>query len=76
MKILLFNDGSLFDIEDEYGTSICELFPTIYQVEYGNNKYELGEDNNDLMKDYGNATMVTIRLLAFKDDIKVEKMDF
>lgn len=76
MKIVLFNDGSLFDIEDEYGESVCELLPTMYQVEYGDKVYTLGEDNNDLLKEYGNATMMTIRLLAFKNDVQVEKLDF
>ena len=76
MKILLFNDGSLFDIEHELGESLCEMFPTIFELDVGNQKYELNEDSNDLLKDYGNASIVTLRLLAFKDDIKVEKMDF
>ena len=76
MKILLFNDGSLFDIENELGESLCEMFPTIFELDVGNQKYELNEDSNDLLKDYGNASIVTLRLLAFKDDIKVEKMDF
>lgn len=76
MKIELFNDGSLFDIENDLGESLCEMFPTIYQVEVGNEKYELSEESNEIFKEYNNATMVTLRLLAFKNEIQVEKMDF
>lgn len=76
MKIVLFNDGSLFDIEDEYGDSVCELLPTMYEVEYDGKKYSLNEESNDILKEYGNATMMTIRLLAFKNDVQVEKLDF
>lgn len=67
-------DGSLFDIES-FGESICELLPTIYRVDVGKDKYELGEDSNDFLKENSNATEVTIHLLAYRNEIDVEKLN-
>lgn len=68
-------DGSLFDIES-FGESICELLPTVYRVDVGKQIYELGEDGNDFLKENSNATDVTIHLLAYRNEIEVEKLDF
>lgn len=74
-NITLMNDGSLFDV-DSYGESLYELLPTIYRVDVGNKSYSLGEDSNEFFKAHNNATEVTIHLLAFQDEIDIDKVDF
>lgn len=74
INLILTSDGSLFDIES-LGESLCEFLPTIYQVDIGKDKYCLSEDENDFLNHYSNATEVTIHLLAFKDEIGIEKVD-
>ena len=74
INIILMADGSLFDIES-FGQSICEMLPTVYRVDVGKEHYELNEDNNDFFTHYGNATEVTIHLLAFKNEINTEKLN-
>lgn len=68
-------DGSLFDI-DAYGESLFDILPTIYRVDVGNKTFGLGEDSNEFLKAHNNATEVTIHLLAFKDEIEYDKVDF
>lgn len=74
VNLILMNDGSLFDIE-AFGESLCEILPTIYQVDVGKERYRLSEDENDFLNHYSNATEVTIHLLAFKDEVGIEKVD-
>lgn len=69
------NDGSLFDIES-LGESVCELLPTIYRVDVGRKSYEVSDDEGDFFKAHNNATEVTIHLLAYQNEIGVEKIDF
>lgn len=74
INITLMADGSLFDIES-FGESLCEVLPTIYRVDVGKEHYELNEESNDFLSNYSNATEVTIHLLAYKNDIEVEKLN-
>lgn len=75
LNIVLMGDGSLFDIES-FGESVFELLPTIYKIDVGNKTYQLGEEDNDFLKQYSNATDVTIHLLMFQNDIKKETVKF
>lgn len=74
INITLMADGSLFDIES-FGQSVCEILPTVYRVDVGKEHYELNEDSNDFLSNYGNATEVTIHLLAFKNEIDIDKLN-
>lgn len=67
-------DGSLFDI-DNFGASLCEIVPSIYQIDIGNKSYSLNEDSNDFFKENNNATEITIHMLGYQNEIKVEKVD-
>lgn len=75
LTISLMQDGSLFDIE-AFGESLFELLPTIYKVDIGNKTYELGEDSNEFINNYSNATDVTIHVLMYQNQVNVEKVDW
>lgn len=68
-------DGSLCDLES-LGESVAELLPTVYKIDVGNKSYTLGEDSNEFFNRYNNATEVTIHLLAYKNEIEIEKVDW
>lgn len=74
LKLILMKDGSLFDLES-FDQSICEILPTVYQIDVGRKQYGLNEDSNEYLKHYSNATEVTIHLFAFQNEIEVEKLN-